>query len=223
MHESEVDYVIDGGDDAAPEIPNPPPTDIDRAVAQLIAAEIEDGSCLQIGIGAMPNAVCSLLLEQRRARPRHPHRDADRRHHRPLPGRRRHRRPQDALPRQDRLHLRARDEDAVRDGRPQPRLPLPRRRPDQPAAHRDAERPRGRDQQHDADGPAGPGRQRVRRPPPHQRHGRAVAVRARRLRLEGRQVVHLHVVDLRAPRRAREPHRRRPDARQRRHRARAPT
>ena len=32
-------------------------------MAQLIAAEIEDGSCLQIGIGAMPNAVCSLLLE----------------------------------------------------------------------------------------------------------------------------------------------------------------
>ncbi len=54
------------------------------------------------------------------------------------------------------------------------------------------------DQQHDADGPAGPGCQRVRRPPPHQRHGRAVAVRARRLRLCGRQVVHLHVVRLRA-------------------------
>ena len=63
VHESEVDYVIEGDQRAAPEIPNPPPTDIDRAVAQLIAAEIEDGSCLQIGIGAMPNAVCSLLLE----------------------------------------------------------------------------------------------------------------------------------------------------------------
>ena len=144
---------------------------------------------------------------ERRARPRRPHRDAHRRHRRPLPRRRRHRRPQDALPRQGRLHLRGRDGDAVRDGRPQPRLPLPRRRPDQPAAHRDAERPRGRDQQHDADGPAGPGRERVRRPPPHQRHRRAGAVRPRRLRLRGRQVVHLHVVDLRAPRRAREPHR----------------
>ena len=28
-----------------------------------IAAEIEDGACLQIGIGGMPNAVCTLLLE----------------------------------------------------------------------------------------------------------------------------------------------------------------
>src|SRR5207237_1160126 len=34
-----------------------------RRVAERIAAEIEDGSCLQIGIGGMPNAVCSLLKE----------------------------------------------------------------------------------------------------------------------------------------------------------------
>lgn len=46
-----------------PELPSPAPTDADRAVAKLIAAEIEDGACLQIGIGAMPNAVCSLLME----------------------------------------------------------------------------------------------------------------------------------------------------------------
>jgi acyl-CoA hydrolase len=36
---------------------------IDRTVASRIAAEIEDGSCLQIGIGGMPNAVCCVLLE----------------------------------------------------------------------------------------------------------------------------------------------------------------
>lgn len=63
VHESEVDYVITGDDAPPPEIPNPPPTDADRAVAQLIAAEVEDGSCLQVGIGAMPNAVCSLLRD----------------------------------------------------------------------------------------------------------------------------------------------------------------
>jgi acyl-CoA hydrolase len=62
VHESEVDFVIEGAG-PVPEIPNVPPTDVDRAVARLIAAEIEDGSCLQIGIGAMPNAVCTLLLE----------------------------------------------------------------------------------------------------------------------------------------------------------------
>ena len=63
VHESEVDYVIAGDDGPPPEIPNPPPTAADRAVAELIAAEVEDGSCLQIGIGAMPNAVCGLLRE----------------------------------------------------------------------------------------------------------------------------------------------------------------
>jgi acyl-CoA hydrolase len=62
VHVSEVDYIIDGDHRPAPELPPAAPTDNDRAVARLIAAEIEDGACLQVGIGAMPNAVCSLLL-----------------------------------------------------------------------------------------------------------------------------------------------------------------
>jgi acyl-CoA hydrolase len=63
VHVSDVDFVIDGGADAVPEVANPSPTEADRTVAGLIAAEIEDGACLQIGIGGMPNAVCALLLE----------------------------------------------------------------------------------------------------------------------------------------------------------------
>lgn len=63
LHRSEVDYVIDGGDRPLPELPNPPPTEVERAVARWIAAEIEDGACLQIGIGGMPNAVCGLLAD----------------------------------------------------------------------------------------------------------------------------------------------------------------
>jgi acyl-CoA hydrolase len=63
LHVSQVDYVIDGAGHALPELPNAAPTDADRAVGRLIAGEIEDGACLQIGIGAMPNAVCSLLLD----------------------------------------------------------------------------------------------------------------------------------------------------------------
>jgi acyl-CoA hydrolase len=63
LHISQIDYVIDGDGQPLPELPNPAPTDADRAVARLIAGEIDDGACLQIGIGAMPNAVCSLLLE----------------------------------------------------------------------------------------------------------------------------------------------------------------
>ena len=62
VHISEVDYIIEGDNAPAPELPNPPPTDVDSAVARLIAEEIEDGACLQIGIGGMPNAVCTQLL-----------------------------------------------------------------------------------------------------------------------------------------------------------------
>lgn len=63
IHVSDVDYVIDGDGQALPELPKSPVTEVDRAVARLIAEEIEDGACLQIGIGGMPNAVCSLLAE----------------------------------------------------------------------------------------------------------------------------------------------------------------
>jgi acyl-CoA hydrolase len=62
IHISEVDYIIEGDNQLAVELPNPAPTDVDKAVGKLIADEIEDGSCLQIGIGGMPNAVCTQLL-----------------------------------------------------------------------------------------------------------------------------------------------------------------
>ena len=63
VHVSEVDYIIESDDAEPPVLPNPAPTDIDRAVAKLITSEIADGACLQIGIGGMPNAVCKMLLE----------------------------------------------------------------------------------------------------------------------------------------------------------------
>jgi acyl-CoA hydrolase len=63
VHASEVDYVIEGDGAPIPEVTNPPATEIDRKVAALIAAEVGDGACLQIGIGGMPNAVCALLRD----------------------------------------------------------------------------------------------------------------------------------------------------------------
>ena len=63
LHVSEIDYIIEGDSQPCPELPNAAPSDVDRAVGQLIANEIDNEACLQIGIGAMPNAVCSLLLE----------------------------------------------------------------------------------------------------------------------------------------------------------------
>lgn len=63
LHRSQVDFVIAGDDAPTPELPNAPVSEVDRAVARLIAAEVEDGACLQVGIGGMPNAVTTLLLE----------------------------------------------------------------------------------------------------------------------------------------------------------------
>jgi acyl-CoA hydrolase len=63
VHLDDVDFVIDAGTGTLPELKNPPAGPIERKIAEIIAAEIEDGACLQIGIGAMPNAVCELLLD----------------------------------------------------------------------------------------------------------------------------------------------------------------
>jgi acyl-CoA hydrolase len=67
VHESEVDYVIAGDDGPLPEIPNLPPSDADRAVARLIAAEVEDGSCLQIGIRSDAERRLLAAARERRA------------------------------------------------------------------------------------------------------------------------------------------------------------
>jgi acyl-CoA hydrolase len=63
IHISEVDYIVEGDNAPLSQLPNPGPTAIDSAVARLIIGEIEDGACLQIGIGGMPNAVCGLLAD----------------------------------------------------------------------------------------------------------------------------------------------------------------
>src|SRR5258708_11042755 len=61
VHISDVNGVIAGSATAIPELKNPPANPVDQKVAALIAPEIPSGACIQIGIGAMPNAVCELL------------------------------------------------------------------------------------------------------------------------------------------------------------------
>lgn len=63
VHESEVDFVIEGDGQYPPELPAGELTDIDKAVGKLIAEHVDDGACIQVGIGGMPNAVCAALLE----------------------------------------------------------------------------------------------------------------------------------------------------------------
>jgi acyl-CoA hydrolase len=63
IHRDDVDYVIDGGSGSLPELPVAGAGALERKVARFISPEVEDGACLQVGIGALPNAVCSLLRE----------------------------------------------------------------------------------------------------------------------------------------------------------------
>ena len=63
VHESEVDFIIDGDGRPAAELPEAVTTDEDLAIARLVAAEIRDGDCLQIGIGGLPNAVCRAVAQ----------------------------------------------------------------------------------------------------------------------------------------------------------------
>ena len=61
VHINDVEFVLDAGASAMPELKNPAASAVDQKVAELIAPEIPSGACIQIGIGAMPNAVCELL------------------------------------------------------------------------------------------------------------------------------------------------------------------
>jgi acyl-CoA hydrolase len=63
VHISKVDYVVDAGEGSMPELPHAQAGQVEQKIAGIIAQEIEDGACLQIGIGAMPNAVCELLVD----------------------------------------------------------------------------------------------------------------------------------------------------------------
>ena len=60
----DVDFVVEGD--------NPPvaqlggggePTEVDRAVAELIVPEIPNGACLQLGIGGMPNTIGAMIAQ----------------------------------------------------------------------------------------------------------------------------------------------------------------
>ena len=60
VHISEVDLVVEA-DWKVPELPAAAPSEVDQRIARRIMGEIEDGSCLQLGIGGMPNAVGSMI------------------------------------------------------------------------------------------------------------------------------------------------------------------
>ncbi len=62
LHLDEIDVLVES--DATPAaIDDPPPTDVDRAIAGHVRALVPDGATLQTGIGAVPSMVASLLAD----------------------------------------------------------------------------------------------------------------------------------------------------------------
>ena len=63
IHISQVDMIIEGDNPPMAQMPCSEPGEVDKAVARLIVEEIPNGACLQLGIGSMPNAVGSLIVD----------------------------------------------------------------------------------------------------------------------------------------------------------------
>lgn len=61
FHVSQIDCFVQGPNRPLIEVPTPPPTEVDERIAKLVLGQIDDGACIQLGIGAMPNAVGQLI------------------------------------------------------------------------------------------------------------------------------------------------------------------
>lgn len=64
VHISQVDYIIESNY-PVPSIQNGEPNEKDLIIGKLIAKEIPDGACLQLGIGGIPNAVAASLMDKK--------------------------------------------------------------------------------------------------------------------------------------------------------------
>jgi itaconate CoA-transferase len=63
LHISDVDTIVEN-DEPLFEVPIPPAQKQDEIIGAAIAGMVEDGACLQMGIGALPNAVCAMLKDR---------------------------------------------------------------------------------------------------------------------------------------------------------------
>lgn len=57
IHISEVDMVVEGKHDPLMEFPSVPSDEVDDTIADRIVSSMSDGACIQLGVGAMPDAI----------------------------------------------------------------------------------------------------------------------------------------------------------------------
>lgn len=63
VHISKVDYIVEGGHRGLPVLPSAAASEIDKQIAGYVLPEINDGACIQLGIGGMPNALGKMIAE----------------------------------------------------------------------------------------------------------------------------------------------------------------
>ncbi len=63
IHVSKVDYIVEGNNTPLAEVKPVVPKEVDRRIAEHIMKEIEDGACLQLGIGGLPNLIGQMIAE----------------------------------------------------------------------------------------------------------------------------------------------------------------
>jgi len=61
IHISEVDYIVEGDNTELPVINPIKASETDEKIAQYIMREISDGATIQLGVGALPNAVGTMI------------------------------------------------------------------------------------------------------------------------------------------------------------------
>lgn len=63
IHLNQVDYIVEGNNTPLIQLPEAKPTEVDYQIAEYIMKEIEDGSCLQLGIGGLPNVIGAKIAD----------------------------------------------------------------------------------------------------------------------------------------------------------------
>lgn len=64
LHMNEIDYVVEV-DYPIPELADVEPNEKDLVIGKIIADMINDGDCIQLGIGGIPNAVAASLMDKK--------------------------------------------------------------------------------------------------------------------------------------------------------------
>jgi acyl-CoA hydrolase len=64
VHVDEIDYMVETAYQVS-ELPDEEITEKDRLIGDFIASYIQDGDCLQLGIGSIPNAVANALVNKK--------------------------------------------------------------------------------------------------------------------------------------------------------------